>query len=274
MTVNGESFGGSGRVELLARIAASGSIAKAAKSMRMSYKGAWDAIDAMSKLAGEPLLERLKGGKGGGGTRLTQRGEQLVANFRTIEREHRCFVDALSTRSRSLADDLILLHKINESFPVPAADESLPTENAPPCQSPKPVAPLRDPHGNRSGGTEIIDVADDGNRDSLRLWEKYLPEAWRNTVALPRYIKRFREYEVEAERSVGYDANDQPCFISHMISTQEDAGQEFDIEALQCKSHEIYAWRLGNRGWLAYRVTSSIGQLPRGMYEFCAEMPR
>jgi molybdate transport repressor ModE-like protein len=40
----------------------------------------------MNNLAGEPLVERLAGGKGGGGTRLTQRGRQLVENFRKIER--------------------------------------------------------------------------------------------------------------------------------------------------------------------------------------------
>jgi molybdate transport system regulatory protein len=63
---------------------------------RMSYKAAWDAIDAMNNLAGEPLVERLAGGKGGGGTRLTARGAQLVANFALIEREHRNFVKRLS----------------------------------------------------------------------------------------------------------------------------------------------------------------------------------
>lgn len=112
MTVNGKSFGGSGRIELLSRIAAHGSITQAAKSMKMSYKAAWDAIDTMSQLAGEPLLERAAGGKGGGGTRLTQRGEQLVANFKIIEHEHRRFVDDLSARSRSIADDLLLLGQI------------------------------------------------------------------------------------------------------------------------------------------------------------------
>ena len=73
MTVNGKSFGGSGRIELLSRIAAHGSITQAAKSMKMSYKAAWDAIDTMSQLAGEPLLERAAGGKGGGCLLYTSR---------------------------------------------------------------------------------------------------------------------------------------------------------------------------------------------------------
>ena len=68
MTVGGENLGGPNRIALLAKIAECGSITQAAKAIGMSYKAAWDAIDAMNNLAGEPLVERLAGGKGGGGT--------------------------------------------------------------------------------------------------------------------------------------------------------------------------------------------------------------
>lgn len=112
MTVGGENFGGKGRIELLAMIARYGSITQAAKAIKMSYKAAWDAIDTMNNLAGEALVERLSGGKGGGGTRLTRRGEQLVANFRIIEREHRQFVAQLSGQAEGIADDFLLLRKL------------------------------------------------------------------------------------------------------------------------------------------------------------------
>ena len=58
MTVDGENFGGKGRIALLAQIAACGSITQAAKAMKMSYKAAWDAIDSMNNLAGEPLTPK------------------------------------------------------------------------------------------------------------------------------------------------------------------------------------------------------------------------
>ena len=74
MTVGGENLGGQGRMALLSLVGTHGSITHAAKAMGMSYKAAWDAIDTMNNLAGEPLVERLAGGKGGGGTRLTARG--------------------------------------------------------------------------------------------------------------------------------------------------------------------------------------------------------
>jgi molybdate transport system regulatory protein len=113
MTVGGATFGGPGRVELLAAIAQAGSISRAAKALGVSYKGAWDAIDAMNNLAGEALVERVAGGKGGGGTRLTARGEQLVRNFRALERLHQQFVAQLNAQAGDLSADLNLINRLN-----------------------------------------------------------------------------------------------------------------------------------------------------------------
>ncbi|WP_296661926.1 TOBE domain-containing protein [Paraburkholderia sp.] len=88
-----QMLGGASRIALLAAIGATGSITGAAKAVGMSYKGAWDAIDAMNNLAGEPLVERATGGKGGGGTTLTPRALRLIDTWRAIEREHRRFIE-------------------------------------------------------------------------------------------------------------------------------------------------------------------------------------
>ncbi|EER60129.1 transcriptional regulator, ModE family [Acidovorax delafieldii 2AN] len=113
MTVGGENLGGPGRIALLAHIAERGSITHAARAMKMSYKAAWDAIDTMNNLAGEPLVERVTGGKGGGGTVLTRRGAQLVENFRLIESEHRRFIAQLSAQADGIADDFLLIRRIS-----------------------------------------------------------------------------------------------------------------------------------------------------------------
>lgn len=112
MTIDGQSFGGRGRVDLLAKIAEHGSITHAAKSLKMSYKSAWGAIDTMNNLAGEPLVERLTGGKGGGGTRLTKRGEQLVVNFKAIQQEHWNFIEHLGRQAKGMADNFILIRRM------------------------------------------------------------------------------------------------------------------------------------------------------------------
>ncbi len=45
----------------------------------MSYKAAWQALDTLTNLAGAPLVERVVGGVGGGGAKLTTAAEQLLA---------------------------------------------------------------------------------------------------------------------------------------------------------------------------------------------------
>ena len=56
------------RIRLLEAIAETGSISKAAPLVPLSYKGAWDAVDAMNNLAEQPLVARSTGGRQGGGT--------------------------------------------------------------------------------------------------------------------------------------------------------------------------------------------------------------
>ena len=75
------TFIGYGRAILLERIREHGSISKAAKSMDMSYKHAWDLIQSMQNQAGTPVVETSRGGVGGGGASLTESGAALLAYF-------------------------------------------------------------------------------------------------------------------------------------------------------------------------------------------------
>ncbi|KAB0644967.1 TOBE domain-containing protein [Burkholderia latens] len=107
-----QTLGGATRIALLAAIGETGSITRAAKAVGLSYKAAWDAIDTMNNLAGEPLVTRSTGGKGGGGTTLTPRATSLITAFRTIEREHRRFIDAASAAVSGFDVDWALIGRI------------------------------------------------------------------------------------------------------------------------------------------------------------------
>ncbi len=92
------TFLGRGRVDLLEKINASHSIAEAARQLGMSYKTAWDMVDAMNNLADQPLVVRVKGGRQGGGTVLTDYGQQVIVTYRTMEREYDAMLTALERR--------------------------------------------------------------------------------------------------------------------------------------------------------------------------------
>ena len=92
------SFLGDTRIRLLEAIDRYGSISQAAKAVPLSYKAAWDAVDAMNNLAEAPLVERSVGGKHGGGTSLTDYGRRVIAMYRAVEQEYQQAIDRLSTR--------------------------------------------------------------------------------------------------------------------------------------------------------------------------------
>jgi molybdate transport system regulatory protein len=76
---------GPGKVDLLEHIATTGSIAEAAKRMRMSYMRAWTLLKTMDHCFRKPLVEPTRGGKRHGGTRLTRTGAAAVALYRKME---------------------------------------------------------------------------------------------------------------------------------------------------------------------------------------------
>jgi molybdate transport system regulatory protein len=67
------------RLEVLRRVGETGSISQAARDAGISYKAAWQAIDTLSNLSGQTLVDRTVGGSGGGGARITPQGLQLLA---------------------------------------------------------------------------------------------------------------------------------------------------------------------------------------------------
>jgi molybdate transport system regulatory protein len=81
---DGELYIGWGRVILLQRIEKLGSIAEAARSMRLGYRNAWLWIEAMNRLAPSPLVEKTAGGVGGGRARLTDEGRKAVGQYKDL----------------------------------------------------------------------------------------------------------------------------------------------------------------------------------------------
>ena len=93
-----QKYLGGDRIALLEKIGELGSITRAAKAVGISYKNAWDLINLINNLADKPLVERLVGGRGGGGTTLTEHGKQVIRQFVVLQEEHRKFLESLEGR--------------------------------------------------------------------------------------------------------------------------------------------------------------------------------
>ena len=76
----GGTLFGLGRLHLLERIEASGSIKAAAEELNMSYRAAWGKLKASEEALGVALIEKSGGNKNG--CRLTPKGRELAVCFR------------------------------------------------------------------------------------------------------------------------------------------------------------------------------------------------
>lgn len=84
------------RIDLLIAIKEFGSINKAAKKVPLSYKAAWEAIEDMNNLSNTPIVVKETGGTGGGGTKLTEYGENLLNTYLILKEEQKKFLESLN----------------------------------------------------------------------------------------------------------------------------------------------------------------------------------
>jgi len=75
---------GPGKADLLDAIHKSGSISAAARSMGMSYRRAWELVDAMNRCFQQPLVVTSPGGVHGGGAQVTEYGFHILRCYRDL----------------------------------------------------------------------------------------------------------------------------------------------------------------------------------------------
>jgi molybdate transport system regulatory protein len=103
---------GGNRIDLLEAIDRCGSISGAARAVGISYKTAWDAVDAMNNAAEKPIVLRAVGGIGGGGTMLTEEGKEAVRLYRDLQGEHQRFIGRLEERLGNVGRLYSLLRRV------------------------------------------------------------------------------------------------------------------------------------------------------------------
>ena len=97
---------GPGKADLLQGIKETGSISAAGRRIGMSYKRAWYLVEAMNGHFDRPLVAASKGGRSGGGARLTRLGEDVLSAFRDMEAAtDKAIAPALRRLRRKLATD-------------------------------------------------------------------------------------------------------------------------------------------------------------------------
>ncbi len=99
---------GPGKADLLAAIAAEGSISAAARTMGMSYRRAWLLVNELNRVFVGPVVASETGGRRGGGAVLTSLGQEILRRYRAMERRA-----AMSVAEDVRAFGLLLREKTN-----------------------------------------------------------------------------------------------------------------------------------------------------------------
>ena len=86
-------FLGRGRVQLLENIKKLGSITQAAKAMKMSYRQAWQMIEDLNKRSDKVLVEKILGGIGGGGAKVTKAGDDIIKMYYKLEEKVKAYIE-------------------------------------------------------------------------------------------------------------------------------------------------------------------------------------
>ncbi|HEX4645605.1 MAG TPA: LysR family transcriptional regulator [Verrucomicrobiae bacterium] len=76
---------GPGKAELLALVLKTGSLKEAARRLNMSYMRAWTLVKMMNKCFRKPVVVAERGGKSGGGMKVTKTGRRALALYREME---------------------------------------------------------------------------------------------------------------------------------------------------------------------------------------------
>lgn len=70
--------------ELLQEIRRSGSLSKAAQNLCISYQHAWTMIDELNRISPHPIVNKQRGGSHGGGAELSDYGNKILKEYKSI----------------------------------------------------------------------------------------------------------------------------------------------------------------------------------------------
>jgi molybdate transport system regulatory protein len=84
---------GEGKIELLQAIRATGSIQRAARKIGVSYMHAWNLVQTLNRCFTEPVVTVARGGRQGGGARITVAGRKVITLYARMLTEARRAID-------------------------------------------------------------------------------------------------------------------------------------------------------------------------------------
>ncbi len=103
-TKSGEGIMGDGKWQILKAINEHGSLMAATEALGITYRRTWGDLKEIEEKLGFPLLEKSRGGKERGGTKLSPEGEKMVNAFDRFHKKADDFMEKAFEEFRSEFD--------------------------------------------------------------------------------------------------------------------------------------------------------------------------
>jgi hypothetical protein len=110
-------------------------------------------------------------------------------------------------------------------------------------------------------------------------WAERVPTLWRSLTIGPLWVDVNRDQEAGAERWIGYDEEEQPCYCRYQFQVPIGAmggGMSGTPEAEQVYKEDLAGWRMRDDRWLIHRIITcqTDGVTSYSFYAFSESMPR
>jgi hypothetical protein len=107
-------------------------------------------------------------------------------------------------------------------------------------------------------------------------WQALLPANWKDQVIGPLWVNVHRDHEVGAERWLGFNEDEQPCYCRYrfVIAQRDQTPGEAERRLSYCE--DLTAWLMRDGRWLIHRKILSQAARPTSysFYSLSERMPR
>lgn len=107
-------------------------------------------------------------------------------------------------------------------------------------------------------------------------WSERLPMLWRSLTVGPLWVDVNRDADAGAERWVGYDEEELPCYCRYRFQVPIGDLGAINRDDEGVYSEDLAAWRMRDGRWLIHRVINchARAKTAYAFYAFSESMPR
>ncbi|QCD51902.1 TOBE domain-containing protein [Campylobacter sp. RM16192] len=100
-------------INLLKAVDETKSITKAAEFVGISYKNAWDSLDALNNRSEKPLISRAQGNKKNSGSELTEYGRKMISVYEAMLASQKVFLEKVCSNIDISTNEIVNLQRMS-----------------------------------------------------------------------------------------------------------------------------------------------------------------